>query len=572
MYQALYRKYRSKTFDELVGQKQVTTPLKEQVKRGEVSHAYLFSGTRGTGKTSAAKIMSRAVNCLNPRDGNPCNECENCLGILRDTMMDVVEMDAASNNGVDDIRELKDRVVYPPSVCRYKVYIIDEVHMLSKGAFNALLKVLEEPPAHLIFILATTEPEKIPQTILSRCQRFQFRRIGVKDMVSTMEGILKKEGREVDHRALVAIANHAGGAMRDALSLLDQCLGFGEKVTYEEAMEALGMTNREFLGELTEGILTRDSSRVLRNLDELYSLGKDMVQLTEDLARVLRNVMIVKETNLGEELIGEEDLSFYRNLAEMGDFSFLMEAWEGLSDALVRAKRSLNPGGVLEMYLLRLTSASNASLEDRVRALEEGSARFLLEKDPTKVSLKKEPPLSRRTSKGFSETPKGSMSSSPSREKEKENPQLEPKDLKEKSRSFHRGPLKTPESTLEEKATSDIIEGDCSEFSLSEVTSRWQEVLQEIKRRGRINVYGLLQDGKPVDVKGNQVVIGYESKFRFHIEALSTKTNLSFLEEVLSDFFGRPLTVRVEALGDHRVAQKAVEEVVNLFGEFLTKE
>src|SRR5690554_1038160 len=237
MYQALYRQYRPKTFDELLGQSHITTTFKNQIKMGNIGHAYLFSGTRGTGKTSAAKIFSRAVNCLNPQGGNPCNECENCQGILDETIMDVIEMDAASHNSVEDIRDLRDKVVYPPSKVAYKVYIIDEVHMLSKSAFNALLKTLEEPPKHLIFLLATTEPERLPQTILSRCQRFDFRRITKQDMVLNMKKIIQDMDIQVDDRVLNLIASNSDGAMRDALSLLDQCISFsGERLDYEDAL------------------------------------------------------------------------------------------------------------------------------------------------------------------------------------------------------------------------------------------------------------------------------------------------------------------------------------------------
>ena len=229
MYQALYRQYRPKTFDEVLGQEHITRTLRQQVLKGNIGHAYLFSGTRGTGKTSAAKILSRAVNCLNPQDGNPCNECEICKGILDESLMDVIEMDAASNNSVDDVRDLKEKVIYPPSRARFKVYIIDEVHMLSKGAFNALLKTLEEPPKHLIFILATTEPERLPQTILSRCQRFDFKRITNKDIVLNMKNITGGLNVEIEDRVLSLIARNSDGAMRDALSLLDQCISFNNE-------------------------------------------------------------------------------------------------------------------------------------------------------------------------------------------------------------------------------------------------------------------------------------------------------------------------------------------------------
>lgn len=544
MYQALYRKYRSATFDELIGQKQVTVPIKEQVKRGEVSHAYLFSGTRGTGKTSAAKILSRAVNCLHPDEGNPCNQCEICKGILSDTIMDVVEMDAASNNGVDDIRELKERAVYPPAICRYKVYIIDEVHMLSKGAFNALLKILEEPPSHLIFILATTEPEKLPQTILSRCQRFNFKRISVDDMIKNMERILEKEGKHVDRKALFTIASHAGGGMRDALSLLDQCLGLGDRISYEDAIAALGMTNREFLKNMVTDLLNRDAGALLKSLEELYLMGKDMIRLTEDLAEVLRNTLIVKETNCADELILEEDLSIYEELKDLADFDYLMNCMETLGEALVREKHSMNPRQVLEMTLLKLTAPSKMSMEERITELEH------------------------KISQGETVTPRTNTETV----KEKQRPSVIPKKKKKIKEELPKTSEKEPpksreESRLEVREKNDIIDNNSSEeVTLQQVKRDWTNILGEIRNRSRITVYGLLQDGKPVRAENDLIVIGYEEKFQFHVNALTEESNLKFLKEVFSDFYKRPMTVQVKVVTDER-KERAIEEVKNIFGE-----
>ena len=275
MYQALYRQYRPKTFDELLGQNHVTTILRNQIEKENIGHAYLFSGTRGTGKTSAAKIFSRAVNCLNPIDGNPCNECQNCKGIVDETIMDVIEMDAASHNSVDDIRELKEKIVYSPSRVKYKIYIIDEVHMLSKSAFNALLKTLEEPPKHLIFILATTEPEKLPQTILSRCQRFDFKRITKKDIVLNMKNILKDIDIEIEDDVLNLIARNSDGAMRDALSLLEKCISFSkDKIEYEDAISVLGIVNKNLIFEFIENIKDKNLEKALMSIDGIIQNGK----------------------------------------------------------------------------------------------------------------------------------------------------------------------------------------------------------------------------------------------------------------------------------------------------------
>ena len=290
MHKALYRVYRPKTFGDVVGQEHIVKTLKNQIKNNNIGHAYLFSGTRGTGKTSTAKIFARAVNCLNPINEEPCNECEICIDTLNDNIMDIVEIDAASNNSVDDIRELRESVKYTPSKAKYKVYIIDEVHMLSQGAFNALLKTLEEPPSYVIFILATTEPHKIPATILSRCQRFDFKRVSSKDIASRMSYICKKENIEAEEKALSLIARNSQGALRDALSILDQCMSFGnEKIEYNDVIELLGTVNIDELFELSQSIIDENTKKSLEILNEFIIWGKDIRNLINDLIDHFRN-------------------------------------------------------------------------------------------------------------------------------------------------------------------------------------------------------------------------------------------------------------------------------------------
>ena len=275
MHKALYRAYRPQNFEDVVGQEHIIRTLKNQIENNNVGHAYLFSGTRGTGKTSTAKIFARAVNCENSTNQEPCNECEVCKDILNDNIMDVVEIDAASNNSVDDIRELRENVKYSPTKAKYKVYIIDEVHMLSQGAFNALLKTLEEPPSYIIFILATTEPHKIPATILSRCQRFDFKRVTVKDMTARMQKICNEENIVVEDKALNLVARNSQGALRDALSILDQCISFGDnKIEYKDVVELLGTVNVEQLFELAKCIIEQDTRQSLQILNEFVIWGK----------------------------------------------------------------------------------------------------------------------------------------------------------------------------------------------------------------------------------------------------------------------------------------------------------
>ncbi|HSH36202.1 DNA polymerase III subunit gamma/tau, partial [Schnuerera sp.] len=375
MYQALYRQYRPKTFDEVLGQEHITTTLKNQIQKGNIGHAYLFSGTKGTGKTSTAKIFSRAVNCLNPVEGNPCNECEICKGILEESIMDIIEMDAASNNSVDDIRELRDKVVYPPSRAKYKIYIIDEVHMLSKGAFNALLKTLEEPPKHLIFILATTEMERLPQTILSRCQRFDFKRILNKDIVANMEKICNELNISVEEKALALIARNSEGAMRDALSLLDQCISYkDDKLTYEDALEILGIANTELLFSIVDDIEKKNLQDLLVKIDDIIQQGKDINQFIKDLIYHFRNLLIVKTSQNSTDILDmdEETISLYIKQSQNISLDNILKSLDILNKSETQAKWATQPRIILEMATIKLVNLEEQkSLEDRIKKLEQ---------------------------------------------------------------------------------------------------------------------------------------------------------------------------------------------------------
>lgn len=301
---ALYRQFRPITFDEIVEQKHAVAALRQSVISGQVGHAYLFCGTRGTGKTTIAKIFSRAINCLSPRDGNPCNECEICRGILDNTLMDVIEMDAASNNSVDNIRRVCDEVMFMPSRARYKVYIIDEVHMLSGGAFNALLKTLEEPPAHAVFILATTEPHRIPATIISRCQRYDFRRIPTESMVARLQDIADAQHTVIDHDALVTISNLSDGALRDGISLLDQVsTGVSRRITRDDVLRITGVVDDAFLYSMADAILAGDSPSIIMLTEQLVMDGRDMIRFTLDLAHYFRDLMVIRVTPDPEILV-----------------------------------------------------------------------------------------------------------------------------------------------------------------------------------------------------------------------------------------------------------------------------
>ena len=376
MYQVLYRKWRSQTFDEVYGQPHVTAALKNELKTGRLAHAYLFTGSRGTGKTSCAKILAKAVNCLHPVDGEPCNDCEICRGIDSGAVTDVAEIDAASNNGVDSIRDLRDEVHYTPSAAKYRVYIVDEVHMLSAGAFNALLKTLEEPPAHVSFILATTEVHKLPATILSRCQRFDFIRIAPADIAARLRFIAGQEGFSVTEDALLLLARLADGGMRDALSLLDQCVARSREITVPVVEEAAGMAGRDALYDLSAAVRTGDGGDALSVLGRLYDASRDMERLCVELIAFYRDLMILKSVEDPSDLIvlSDAELGRMREESARYDLPVILHAMDTLQATLERLKGGVSRRTEMESALLRLSSpeldVSVQGLLRRVKALE----------------------------------------------------------------------------------------------------------------------------------------------------------------------------------------------------------
>ena len=372
MYLALYRKYRPKDFDEVVGQDHIVKTLINQIKFDKISHAYLFTGSRGTGKTSIAKIFARAINCTNLKNGSPCGECETCKS-LEGTNIDVLEIDAASNNGVDEIRELREKVKYPPVVGRYKVYIIDEVHMLSISAFNALLKTLEEPPKQTVFVLATTEVHKLPATILSRCIRFDFKLVPLDILTNHLNNILTKEGVKFEDTAVNVIARAGEGSVRDTLSIADRCVSFaGDNLTYQKVIDVLGVSERDILIKLTDIILKKDTGNALVLLDEVLSSGKRPLVFSNDLISYFRDLLLIfslKEKAREIVVVKDDIFEQMKAQAVQENYAEILKAIEVLSSVEQELRYSAQPRIVLETAIIKIINES--SLERRVERLEE---------------------------------------------------------------------------------------------------------------------------------------------------------------------------------------------------------
>lgn len=378
-YTALYRKFRPDNFEDVKGQDHIVTTLKNQIKANRIGHAYLFTGTRGTGKTTIAKIFAKAVNCENPVDGSPCGECAVCRAIAGGASMNVIEIDAASNNGVDNIREIVDEVSYSPAEGKYKVYIIDEVHMLSIGAFNALLKTLEEPPSYVIFILATTEVHKIPITILSRCQRYDFKRISIDTIADRMRELMDTEQVQIDDKALRYVARMADGSMRDGLSLLDQCIAFhlGQELTYEKVLDVLGAVDTEVFSRLFRSLLKADVLQCIGVLEDIVMQGRELAQFVADFTWYLRNLMLAKATDNIEDVIdaSSETIARLKEEAEMAELETVMRYIRIFSELSGQLRYAAQKRILIEMALIKVCrpamETTQDAILDRIRVVED---------------------------------------------------------------------------------------------------------------------------------------------------------------------------------------------------------
>ena len=372
-YTALYRKFRPLTFSEMVGQEHITKTLRNQIIANRVGHAYLFNGSRGTGKTSAAKVLARAINCLNPKDGEPCNECEICRGAINGSLTDIVEMDAASNNSVEDIRSIREEVNFLPTKAKYRVYIIDEVHMLSTGAFNALLKTLEEPPEHVKFILATTEPQKLPATILSRCQRFDFKRISNENIVKRLEIVCKESGIEATKEALNVIAVLSEGAMRDALSILERCVQDGDnKIDEDKIKDLVGIPKITFVHNITEAVINYDVDKALEHINKVLDEGKDISNLLWEIIKYVKDILVFKASGK-LDLYSEEELKNIKQLSENVSKEKLIDLVYQLSELENNIKWSTQKTIMFEAGMIKLCNKqaeTSGNIEERVEKIE----------------------------------------------------------------------------------------------------------------------------------------------------------------------------------------------------------
>ena len=398
MYQVLYRKWRPQTFDDVSGQEHITTTLKNELVAGRLNHAYLFTGSRGTGKTTCAKILSKAVNCLDIQNGNPCGKCEICCGIDEDSIFDIVEMDAASNRKIDDIRQIIDEVQFKPSKCKYRVYIVDEVHMLTTEAFNALLKTLEEPPEHVIFILATTEVHKLPQTILSRCQRFDFHRIPPRAIADRLLFVAQQENVQLSDSAAMLVASVADGALRDALSLLDRCIAISSDIDEEVVRNAAGLARKTYLYELASCVINKNTAKSLEIIDRLYCESKDMARLCDELLSHFRALMLIKSVKNPRDILVMSDDEFedaqtQSDYLSLADIVYYMDV---LSRSYQRMGHGTGDRTELEMAMVKLSSpeldGTTEALTERITALEKAVKKGItVVSEPVQTSVQSAP-------------------------------------------------------------------------------------------------------------------------------------------------------------------------------------
>ncbi len=533
-YTALYREWRPQNFNDVVGQEHITITLRNQIKNERTAHAYLFCGTRGTGKTSTAKIMAKALNCLNLHEGEPCNECEMCTKINKGLAIDITELDAASNNGVDKIRDIIDDVQYPPQEARFKVYIMDEVHMLSQGAVNAFLKTLEEPPKNVVFILATTDPQKLPITILSRCQRFDFKRISTENISERLRKIVTEQGVFADDNSLNLIARVADGAMRDALSILDQGISMGGgKVEYNNVIGMLGLVTNENLFKLTESVIERNTEKALNVIDEMVMTGKDMHLFIKDIITHYRNLLMVKVSNAPETVIDSslEHIELLKNQSKGVRTEEIMRSIRLLQECEEQSRVSKQSRLYLELTTIKLCKIEYDSSPEimltRINRLEDA-----LKSGKIAVAAPRE--------------------SGPSNHNDAQ-----------------RLGASQGKKTVERHAITGGGAGANadSKVTLDAVKRAWNDILENLKARRSMLIYASLMTGKPVSCEKGIVEINYEEEYSFNKVRLEKDENRRIVDEVFSEILKDRLKVVYTVDRKVQSSRSPEDLLIEAFGE-----
>ena len=510
-YTALYRKFRPMTFSEMVGQEHITRTLRNQIMANRVGHAYLFNGGRGTGKTSAAKILARAINCLNPKDGEPCNECEICKGAISGSLTDIVEMDAASNNSVEDIRSIREEVNFLPTKAKYRVYIIDEVHMLSTGAFNALLKTLEEPPEHVKFILATTEPQKLPATILSRCQRFDFKKISNGDIIKRLEIVCKESNIEITKEALQIVATLSEGAMRDALSILERCIQDGENQIDEDKIKDLvGIPKMVYVHDIVEAIIRYDVDKALVTVNEVLEDGKDISNLLWEIIKYVKDILLYKATN-HLELYSEEEKVKVKEISETVEKERLINLVYAFSELENEMKFSTQKNIIFQAGIIKLcskltiNSVGNSDLEQRVDKIEN-----YLRSHTGNANSYRQQPVTTEVKMAYN------------------IPANNTQTVKNNEKKTSSGPKKMETSTYSNK-----------------VEEYWPQIVRDLKQNGKIVLYTNLMNTRAREI--NDMTVGIEfpnGLTSFGKTVLEKQENIKELTNLVSMASGKPMNIK----------------------------
>jgi len=513
-YTALYREWRPKNFEDVVGQEHITTTLKNEIINDRIAHAYLFCGTRGTGKTSTAKVMAKALNCLNLRNGEPCNECEMCKKINSGLAIDVTELDAASNNGIDKIRDIIDDTKYPPQEAKFKVYIMDEVHMLSVGAVNAFLKTLEEPPKNVIFILATTDPQKLPITILSRCQRFDFKRINQKEICARLRKITDSQNIECEQKSLELISRVCDGAMRDALSILDQAIAMGEnEIKYEDLISILGLVTNEYLFDITNSILDRNIEKAILIVDKMVYAGKYIQLFIKDFINHFRNLLMVKVTKNPEEVLDMsiENITLIKEQGRKIRVEEIMRIIRILQDAENNSKMSKQSRLYLELSIIKMCKieydTSSEVILTRINKLEENIKNGKIQ-------------ILENNSGGGNSSETEKISKTP------------------KSKNAINKPIeKKQENVVEEINTN-------SSLTIDDVGRVWTEILEKFKNRRAMIVYASIVTAKPYSLKDGIVTLEYDATYAFNKARLEKEDYRKIVNEVFSEALHEKVAVK----------------------------